>query len=103
VKRRIVGLILALAIGSGAEWNLIQAATATPDRLPARAAAVAPDGVLGAVAGLEDIACLRGAAACFGYGSDDCCGEMATLGAVAGAVGAWLAAGVAAWYFYSYC
>jgi hypothetical protein len=103
VKRRVIVMTLALVIGIGAEWNLIQAAAATPDRTPAPTEVAAPDGVFGSALDLKDIACLRGADACFGYGSDDCCGEMAALGAVAGAVGAWLAAGVAAWYYYSYC
>jgi hypothetical protein len=83
--------------------------------LPARAgphhgsAAAGPFATLAAVpldtdaAGIAALECLRGADWCFDYGSWDCCGEFFTLMAIAGATGAWAAAGLAAWAYWYYC
>lgn len=97
VNRRLLIFLLAATL-TAAQGSLVFAASATP------VASVweNPSNVL-APGGDSATACLRGARPCFGWGSENCCAEMAGLGAVAGAVGAWLAAGVAAYGYYLYC
>lgn len=49
------------------------------------------------------VQCLRGASACFGYGSENCCNEMEALGYIAAGTGSWWGAAIAAAYSYAYC
>jgi hypothetical protein len=108
--------MLALTIASATQGSLLSAAAAAGgDRTAAApsvegvvAAAPAAAALTGADAlgsALSDgaIQCLRGGGYCFGYFSQNCCAEMAALIAIAGAVGAWAAAGVGAYYYWYYC
>jgi hypothetical protein len=117
MTRRVLAFVLALTIASGAQGSLMYAAAAAAgDRMvadPAVQEIVATAAVLhtqpavGALAeALTDsaIQCQRGGQhQCFGYFSQNCCAEIAALSAIAGAVGAWLAAGVGAYYYWHYC
>lgn len=97
VNRRFIIFLLAATL-TAAQGSLVYASSATP------VAAVweTPSNVL-ALGGDSATACLRGARPCAGWGSENCCAEMAGLGAVAGVLQAWLAAGVAAYYYAAYC
>jgi hypothetical protein len=117
MTRRVLAFVLALTIASGAQGTVMYAtAAAAGDRTvadPAVQALVATATVLptqpaaGTLAeALTDsaIQCQRGGQhQCFGYFSHNCCAEIAALMAIAGAVGAWLAAGVGAYYYWYYC
>lgn len=116
MTRRVIAFALALTIASGAQGSLMYAAAASagpptvtaPDIHTVSATATAVPALPGVEAlgdALTDsaIQCLRGGAECFGYFSQNCCAEMAALIAIAGAVGAWLAAGVGAYYYWYYC
>lgn len=102
MTRRVIAAVVAVMVGIAAEGTLIQAGAQTLHSAPVPLSVDTP-AIAGDLADLEEVACLRGADACFGYGSDNCCTEMYILGAIAGAIGAWLAAGVAAWYGIEYC
>jgi hypothetical protein len=109
--------MLALTIAGGAQGSLMYAATAAAaggrtvtdpvQGLVAAAAVVTTQPGVGALAeAMSDsaIQCQRGGQhQCFGYFSHNCCAEIAALSAIAGAVGAWLAAGVGAYYYWYYC
>ena len=97
VNRRLIIFLLAATLGAS-QSGLVYAASASA----ASKTAVYEVQMPGLPAGSET-ACLRGGQACGGYGSEGCCAEMAAAGAVAGAVGAWLAAGIAAYYYAAYC
>jgi hypothetical protein len=113
MTRRVLAFVLALTIASGTQGSLMYAAASSGARMvdpaaqgPATAPAVhalqgaeAPPDALAESA----IQCLRGGNECFGYFSQNCCAEMAALIAIAGAVGAWLAAGVGSYYYWYYC
>jgi len=116
MTRRVLAFALALTIASGAQGSLMYAATASAGtrtvidpniNTPVAAATTVP--LLPDVERLGDaltdnaVQCLRGGNPCFGYFSNNCCAEMAALAAIAGAVGAWLAAGVGAYYYWYYC
>jgi hypothetical protein len=117
MTRRVLAFVLALTIASGTQGSLMYAAAAAGGRmvtdpavqeLLATATALPTQPAVGALAeGLTDgaIQCLRGGQQhpCFGYFSQNCCAEIAALMAIAGAVGAWLAAGVGAYYYWYYC
>jgi len=115
MKKRVLAIMLAVATVTGGQGSLMYAATLRSAELPASAQAdqpaaeqmapqlatspsFVPDVILDGA-----FECLRGGDACFGIGSEGCCGEMVALAGIAGAVGAWLAAGVAAYYVYEYC
>lgn len=101
VNRRLIIFLLAATL-TATQGGLVYAASANP----VVAAWETPSTVQPTVqppGGDAATACLRGARPCGGWGSENCCAEMAGLGAVAGAVGAWLGAGVAAYYYYLYC
>lgn len=111
MTRRVLVFVLALTLASGTQGSLMYAAAvSTGDRTVTRpivealAAATLPGaGALADTLTDSAIQCLRGAHECFGIGSWNCCAEVAALSAVAGAVGAWLAAGVGAYYYWHYC
>jgi hypothetical protein len=116
MKRRVLAFVLAVAIASGTQGALMYAAAGSaasrgvldplvqaPVAAPLSADMVSGAEALGGALTDSAIQCLRGGSYCFGYFSNNCCAEMAALAAVAGAVGAWLAAGVAAYYYYYYC
>lgn len=97
VNRRLIIFLLAATL-TATQGGLVYAASANPVAAVWETPSTVP-----APGGDSATACLRGARPCAGWGSENCCAEMAGLGAVAGAVGAWLAAGVAAYYYYVYC
>jgi hypothetical protein len=114
MTKRVLAFTLAFAIASGAQGSLMYAAAAAaggrmvtePAAQQLAATALASAALPGAhVLGdaLTEIECLRGGHQCFGYFSENCCAEIAALSAIAGAVGAWLAAGVGAYYYWYYC
>ena len=116
MTRRAIAFVLALTIASGAQGTLMYAAAAPadPDRVAAgsvdqlvNAMSIAPAvpgaDALGSMLAEGAVQCQRGAHYCFGYFSYNCCAEMAALIAIAGAVGAWAAAGVGAYYYWYYC
>jgi hypothetical protein len=108
MTRRLLAAVLITATISVAQGSLLYAATIAPAGPPDEFD-LAPVGTL-ASSGLPDggvtdaaLGCLRGAGYCFGYGTWNCCGELAALMAIAGTVGAWAAAGLAAWGYWYYC
>lgn len=114
MTRRLIAIVLAVVTVSGAQGSLLYAAAGPVSGLPALAAphqdgAAAGAPLLAAVSigvdagGIASLECLRGADACFDWGSMNCCGEFFTLMAIAGATGAWAAAGLAAWAYWYYC
>jgi len=116
MKRRVLAIVLAAAAVSGGQGSLMYAAALPSAERPALGQAAQPLVATRIVAQLatslsqlpgsvidDPIECLRGGYYCFGYGSNSCCAEVHTLAAIAGAVGAWLAAGVATYYAYQYC
>jgi len=116
MTRRVLAFALALTIASGAQGSLMYAAAASAgDRTITDLdthSAIAAATTVPALPGVEKmgdalsdsaIQCLRGGNPCFGYFSNNCCAEIAALSAIAGAVGAWAAAGVGAYYYWYYC
>ncbi|HXH25205.1 MAG TPA: hypothetical protein VNI78_08150 [Vicinamibacterales bacterium] len=108
MTRRLLAVVLIAATISVAQGSLLYAATIAPAGAPA-GSDLAPAGAMASFAlSAEDVTdaalgCLRGAGFCFGYGTWNCCGELAAALAIAGAVGAWAAAGLAAWGYWYYC
>jgi hypothetical protein len=98
VNRRLIIFLLAATLGAS-QGGLVYAASA----LNAKPIAVVLETPSPGLPPGSETACLRGGQPCGGYGSEGCCAEMAAAGAVAGAVGAWLAAGIAAYYYAAYC
>ena len=87
--RQTIVTALVLALFGGMQGSLMYAAAATVETPGVEASAAGasfsqalPEAFDGASA------CLRGARPCFGYGSNDCCAEMALLAAIAGTTGA---------------
>jgi hypothetical protein len=116
MTRRVLSFVLALTIASATQGSLMYAAVASAgartvadtDVYELVAAATTAPALPGADAlaeALSDeaIQCLRGGHECFGVGSPGCCAEMSALIAIAGAVGAWIAAGAGAYYYWYYC
>ena len=116
MTRRVLAVALALTIASGTQGSLMYAAAASAGARTVTdtvvhgliATATAVPALPGADArgeALTDSAtqCLRGGNPCFGYFSWNCCAEIAALSAIAGAVGAWLAAGAGAYCYWYYC
>jgi hypothetical protein len=116
MTRRVLAFVLAVVTASVAQGSLMYAAAGSAEARTgvdpfgrALAAAVltavpvsGTDTLAGTVTD-NAIACLRGAYNCFSIGTESCCAEMAALGAIAGTIGAWLPAGIAAFYVYQYC
>lgn len=108
MTRRLLAVVLIAATISVAQGSLLYAATIAPAGAPA-GSDLAPAGAMASsvlsAEGVTDAAfgCLRGAGFCFGYGTWNCCGELAVLMAIAGAGGAWAAAALAAWGYWYYC
>jgi hypothetical protein len=116
MTRRVLAFVLALTIASGTQGTLMYAAAAATgvrmvtDQAVERPVVTGPPAAaLPGADALENmltesaVECLRGAHACFGYFSYNCCAEIAAASAIAGAIGAWLAAGVGAYYYWHYC
>lgn len=111
MTRRLLTVAVIVTALSTAQGSLLYAATALPppsalaaaDTEVHAAAGAAPLLLADAATDIAGLACQRGAQPCFGYGSWNCCVEMAFLGGVAGAVTSFLAAGIAAGYLMAYC
>lgn len=97
----VIALLVTLQIGLfGANAAAATPTTPTQGATVASAEFAIPDAL--ASTGAQ---CLRGAAACFGYGSENCCGEMAVLGTIAAASAPvnWWAVAIAVAFEYAYC
>lgn len=94
MNRRLLAIVLALSLPG---TLFVSHSSASSPVAPAEASIVDDGGLLAAVE------CLRGAGPCFGWGTDNCCGEQMVLGAIAAGLQAWWAVGFSVAHMYAYC